>query len=153
MTLYVRSFIYHFRILMHQEQTEHRDSIRELTKASHVALTYPAGLILLNLGLPYQQYHGARSVFVGSSTCFDAQHNNEAASRFEEAGHYLTTLKQFEYKPPDIIKERVDKDYHSILRTALTSISRVNKTDVETLRTSFGVSVTTSDQVVFSHDD
>ena len=38
-----------------------------------------------------------------------------------------------------MIKERVDKDYHSMLRTALTSISKVNKTDVETLRTSFGV--------------
>lgn len=38
-----------------------------------------------------------------------------------------------------MIKERVDKDYNSILRTALTSISKVNKTDVETLRTSFGV--------------
>ena len=38
-----------------------------------------------------------------------------------------------------MIKERVDKDYDAILRTALTSISKVNKTDVETLRTSFGV--------------
>ncbi|KAI8970547.1 DNA repair protein rad10 [Trametes punicea] len=56
----------------------------------------------------------------------------------EEAGYYLSTYKQFEHKPPDLIKERVDKDYHSILRTALTSISKVNKTDVETLRTSFG---------------
>ncbi|KAI0646264.1 restriction endonuclease type II-like protein [Trametes meyenii] len=56
----------------------------------------------------------------------------------EEAGYYLSTYKQFEHKPPDLIKERVDKDYHSMLRTALTSISKVNKTDVETLRTSFG---------------
>ena len=59
----------------------------------------------------------------------------------EEAGYYLSTYKQFEHKPPDLIKERVDKDYHSMLRTALTSISKVNKTDVETLRTSFGVRV------------
>ena len=58
----------------------------------------------------------------------------------EEAGYYLATYKQFEHKPPDLIKERVDKDYHTMLRTALTSISKVNKTDVETLRTSFGVS-------------
>ncbi|KAH9849412.1 restriction endonuclease type II-like protein [Lenzites betulinus] len=56
----------------------------------------------------------------------------------EEAGYYLSTYKQFEHRPPDMIKERVDKDYRSILRTALTSISKVNKTDVETLRTSFG---------------
>ncbi|KAI0074163.1 DNA repair protein rad10 [Panus rudis PR-1116 ss-1] len=56
----------------------------------------------------------------------------------EEAGFYLTTYKQFEHKPPDLIKERVDKGYDSVLRTALTSISKVNKTDVETLRTTFG---------------
>ncbi|PFH51542.1 hypothetical protein AMATHDRAFT_142411 [Amanita thiersii Skay4041] len=56
----------------------------------------------------------------------------------EEAGHYLSIYKQFEHKPPDIIKERVDKDYDSLLRTSLTSIPRVNKTDVETLRTYIG---------------
>ncbi len=65
-------------------------------------------------------------------------------SRSDEAGHYLATLKQFEHKPPDLIKERVDKDYTSMLRTSLTSISKVNKTDVETLRTSFGVSSTSA---------
>jgi len=69
----------------------------------------------------------------------------------EEAGFYLTTYKQFEHKPPDLIKERVDKDYNSMLRTALTSISKVNKTDVETLRTSFGsfadIARATSDQL------
>ncbi|TRM69957.1 restriction endonuclease type II-like protein [Schizophyllum amplum] len=57
----------------------------------------------------------------------------------EEAGHYLSTFKQFEHRPPDLIKERIDKDYNAVLRSALTSISRVNKTDVETLRSSFGV--------------
>lgn len=57
----------------------------------------------------------------------------------DEAGQYIATLKQFEHKPPDLIKERADKDYDSQLRTALTSINKVNKTDVETLRTSLGV--------------
>jgi hypothetical protein len=57
----------------------------------------------------------------------------------DEAGQYIATFKQFEHKPPDLIKERVDKDYDSQLRTALTSINKVNKTDVETLRTSLGV--------------
>ncbi|KAG9316539.1 restriction endonuclease type II-like protein [Chiua virens] len=56
----------------------------------------------------------------------------------DEAGQYIATFKQFEHKPPDLIKERVDKDYDSQLRTALTSINKVNKTDVETLRTSLG---------------
>lgn len=47
--------------------------------------------------------------------------------------------KQYESKSPDMIKERVDKDYDAILRSALTSIPKVNKTDVETLRSTFGV--------------
>lgn len=56
----------------------------------------------------------------------------------EEAGTYLATYKAFEHKSPDIIKERVDKEYNAVLRSALTSINKVNKTDVESLRTSFG---------------
>ncbi|KAF8444525.1 restriction endonuclease type II-like protein [Boletus edulis BED1] len=56
----------------------------------------------------------------------------------DEAGQYIATFKQFEHKPPDLIKERVDKDYDTQLRTALTNINKVNKTDVETLRTSLG---------------
>jgi len=63
----------------------------------------------------------------------------------------LTTFKQFEFKSPNLIKERVDRDYHTILRTALTTISKVNKTDVETLRTSFNsfanISKVTTDQL------
>ncbi|CCM03593.1 uncharacterized protein FIBRA_05730 [Fibroporia radiculosa] len=68
----------------------------------------------------------------------------------EEAGFYLSTYKQFEHKPPDMIKERVDKDYYSMLRTALTSISKVNKTDVETLRTSLGVGIIPFNSVLYS---
>ncbi|KAL9711936.1 ssDNA endonuclease and repair protein rad10 [Leucoagaricus gongylophorus] len=69
----------------------------------------------------------------------------------DEAGHYLTMYKQYEFKPPDMIKERIDKDYSSILHSTLTSIPRVNKTDVETLRSTFGsfanISKATSDQL------
>src|SRR6266581_9534776 len=57
----------------------------------------------------------------------------------DEAGQYLTTYKQSEHRPPTLIRERVDKTPDALLRTALTSIPRVNKTDVETLRASFGV--------------
>ena len=57
----------------------------------------------------------------------------------EEAGIYLSTYKLFEHKPPDITKERVDKDYTSILQATLTSVRGVNETDVTTLRTTFGV--------------
>ena len=51
----------------------------------------------------------------------------------------MATFKRFEFKPPDLIKERIDRDYYTVLRTALTTISKVNKTDVETLKTSFNV--------------
>ncbi|KAF8345894.1 restriction endonuclease type II-like protein [Amanita rubescens] len=69
----------------------------------------------------------------------------------EEVGHYLSIYKQFEHKPPDVIKERTENDYESLLRTSLTSISKVNKTDVQTLRTSFGsfanIAKTTTEQL------
>ncbi|TFK25667.1 DNA repair protein rad10 [Coprinopsis marcescibilis] len=73
------------------------------------------------------------------------------AFSLDEAGHYLATYKQFEYRSPDLIKERTEKDYNSLLRASLTSIPKVNKTDVETLRTSFGsfagISRATTDQL------
>jgi len=47
--------------------------------------------------------------------------------------------EQSEQRPRTLIRERVDKTPDALLRTALTSIPRVNKTDVETLRASFGV--------------
>uniref|UniRef100_A0A8H8CPG9 ERCC1-like central domain-containing protein n=1 Tax=Psilocybe cubensis TaxID=181762 RepID=A0A8H8CPG9_PSICU len=95
---------YNLRILLILcDISEHREPIRELTKAC----------LINNI-----------TVVVAFS--------------FEEAGHYLTTYKQYEFKSPELIKERAEKDYRSILRSALISISKVNKTDVETLRTSFG---------------
>jgi DNA excision repair protein ERCC-1 len=58
----------------------------------------------------------------------------------EEAATYLATYKAFEHKPPDMLKERVHKDYASQLQSVLTSVKGVNKTDVLTLGTNFGVS-------------
>lgn len=57
----------------------------------------------------------------------------------EEAGRYLEIYKSFERKPPDLIKERVEKDYMSQATAALTTIRGVNKTDVVTLLSTFGV--------------
>ncbi|KAK0485895.1 restriction endonuclease type II-like protein [Armillaria novae-zelandiae] len=91
--------------------SEHKEPIRELTKA--------------------------RPTF-RQQTCLINNITIIVAFSFEEAGHYLSTFKQFEHKSPDLIRERADKDYISMLRTSLTSISKVNKTDVETLRASFG---------------
>ncbi|PPQ65682.1 hypothetical protein CVT26_000314 [Gymnopilus dilepis] len=95
---------YNLRILLILcDISEHREPIRELTKAC----------LINNI-----------TVIVAFSS--------------EEAGFYLSTYKQFEFKPPDLIKERAEKEYYPLLRSALTTVSKVNKTDVETLRSSFG---------------
>jgi DNA excision repair protein ERCC-1 len=56
----------------------------------------------------------------------------------EEAGRYLETYKAFENKPPDIIKEKSVDDYMAKLTECLTQVRTVNKTDVLTLRSTFG---------------
>ncbi|CAN6304553.1 unnamed protein product [Urochloa humidicola] len=56
----------------------------------------------------------------------------------EECGRYLETIKVYENKPADSIREHTDNDYLSRLTHALTSIRHVNKTDVVTLGSSFG---------------
>ncbi|KAJ1304954.1 hypothetical protein OPQ81_006086 [Rhizoctonia solani] len=56
----------------------------------------------------------------------------------EEAGQYLATYKLYEFKSHQLIRERVDADYQSVLRAALTTVRGVNKTDVMTLKTNFG---------------
>lgn len=60
--------------------------------------------------------------------------------RAQEAADYIVTYKAFENKPPDILKERVQKDYPSQLQNVLTSVRGINKTDVITMGTNFGVS-------------
>lgn len=57
----------------------------------------------------------------------------------QEAGRYLETYKSFERKPPDLIRERVDDSYMAHMTSALTSVRGVNKTDVTTLISNFGV--------------
>ena len=52
---------------------------------------------------------------------------------------YLSAFKVYEHKPPTAIRERVEKDHMSVMRAALTNIKKVNKTDVVTLKTTFGV--------------
>jgi hypothetical protein len=57
----------------------------------------------------------------------------------EEAGQYIATYKLYEHKSPDILKERVAQGYENQLHRLLTTVKGVNKTDVLTLSTSFGV--------------
>ena len=55
----------------------------------------------------------------------------------EEAARYLETLKAYEHKPADALRERVAADYLSRLTAALTQVRGVNKTDVLTLSSKF----------------
>lgn len=70
----------------------------------------------------------------------------------EEAGRYLELYKSFERKGPDLIKERTEKDYMSQLNNVLTSVRGVNKTDVLTLTTNFGVSSLNFPSESLTHD-
>lgn len=56
----------------------------------------------------------------------------------EEAGRYLETYKAFEYKDPDLIRERVQDDFLSKITDCLTQVRSVNKTDCLTLLSTFG---------------
>ncbi|GAA5847438.1 hypothetical protein JCM9279_000479 [Rhodotorula babjevae] len=56
----------------------------------------------------------------------------------QEAGRYLEAYKQFERKPPDLIRERTDASYSAHMTAALTEVRGVNKTDVTTLMSSLG---------------
>ncbi|KAI9473012.1 restriction endonuclease type II-like protein [Coemansia mojavensis] len=55
----------------------------------------------------------------------------------DEAGRYIETLKAYEHKQPDAIRERVEEGYVAKLNNTLTSIRSVNKTDALTLATNF----------------
>lgn len=55
-----------------------------------------------------------------------------------EAGRYLETFKSYEKKSATLIKERIEDDYVAQLNDVLTTIRAVNKTDVNTLATTFG---------------
>ncbi|KAH6563610.1 hypothetical protein BASA50_008339 [Batrachochytrium salamandrivorans] len=71
-------------------------------------------------------------------TCIFGKVTMILAWSVQEAGRYIETLKSYENKPPDLIKERVETDYFSKLTDAVTSIKSVNKTDVMTLSSNIG---------------
>lgn len=56
----------------------------------------------------------------------------------EEAARYIETLKAYENKSPELIREKVESDYLSRLNGAVTSVRGVNKTDAATLGVNFG---------------
>lgn len=101
---------------------DHDSSLRELTKVG--ACSLPVSRPRLN--------SASQVCVINDLTLMVAWSNTEVA-------RYLELYKSFERKPPDLIKERVDDDYLSRLNNALTSVRGVNKTDVVTLATNFGV--------------
>ena len=60
--------------------------------------------------------------------------------RNDEVAQYLTTLKTYEHKSDDSLKEKVHQEYHDQLQHVLTSGKKVNKTDADNLASQFGVS-------------
>jgi DNA excision repair protein ERCC-1 len=92
-------------------------------------------------GVPSQQHHRHRSLVVSQLPPLLHSRTTPTpnARSVDEAGQYLTAYKQSEHRPPTLIRERIDKTPSALLRTALTSVQRVNKTDAQTLRASFGV--------------
>ncbi|XP_037372684.1 DNA excision repair protein ERCC-1 isoform X2 [Talpa occidentalis] len=56
----------------------------------------------------------------------------------EEAGHYLETYKAYEQKPADLLMEKLEQDFVSRVSECLTTVKSVNKTDSQTLLTTFG---------------
>jgi len=56
----------------------------------------------------------------------------------EDAARYIETYKAYEHKPPDLIMEKVDKDYNGRVQDVLTAVKKVNRTDAITLISNFG---------------
>lgn len=72
-----------------------------------------------------------RTLFVNKATVVLAWSNLEAA-------RYLETLKAYQSKPADMLKQRTTGDHTAVLTDSLSAIRSVNKADVLTLSTSFG---------------
>lgn len=56
----------------------------------------------------------------------------------EEAGRYLETYKAYEQKPADLLMEKLEQNFLSRATECLTTVKSVNKTDSQTLLTTFG---------------
>ncbi|KAI8617929.1 restriction endonuclease type II-like protein [Chytriomyces sp. MP71] len=70
--------------------------------------------------------------------CIVAGYTLVLAWSLEEAGRYVETFKAFEFKSPDLIKEKVVGDAFTKVSECLVQIKSVNKTDALTLVSTFG---------------
>ncbi|KAI6646378.1 DNA excision repair protein ERCC-1 isoform X1 [Oopsacas minuta] len=55
-----------------------------------------------------------------------------------EAAKYIETYKRYEHKPPGLIMEKAETDFHKRAGECLTSVKSVNSTDSQTLLRHFG---------------
>ena len=72
-----------------------------------------------------------------SKLAYDSNLSMILAFSTEDAAKYIETLKSYEHKSPDFIREKVDSNNFSKISTALTKIRSINKTDVVTLTSNF----------------
>ncbi|KAH9754937.1 hypothetical protein KPL71_015604 [Citrus sinensis] len=86
-----------------------------------------------------EQSVGTASALASSSQSIQSRNAILVSHSQEECGCYLETIKVYENKPADLIQGQLDTDYLSQLTHALTSVWSVNKTDVVTLQSTFGV--------------
>ena len=114
-------------------QSEHQEPIREITK---ICLINEMTVITAWTYVPVPPNPPSPAVANPFPPCPPTALPNST----DEAATYLATYKAFEHKPPDMLKERTHRDYPGQLSSVLTSVRGVNKTDVITLGTNFGVS-------------
>ena len=69
----------------------------------------------------------------------------------QEASKYIMGFKAYQSKGGEFIKERVGNDYLSVSTDALTKVRGVNKTDVLTLVSNFGVCYCVFNCILFYH--
>ena len=124
------------RIMLVQcDVDNHAAAIKELTKICIIMDFTMVVAFSSVLSPPLPPFH----LLSDSLSSLGARSDVLKECRTAEAGRYLEIYKTFEKKPPDMIKERVENDHMSHLNAALTSIKGVNKTDVLTLASNFGV--------------
>ncbi|KAK2089401.1 Excision repair cross-complementation group 1 [Saguinus oedipus] len=54
------------------------------------------------------------------------------------SGRYLETYKAYEQKPANLLMEKLEQNFISRVTECLTTVKSVNKTDSQTLLTTFG---------------
>ncbi|KAH9160960.1 hypothetical protein EDB89DRAFT_2033144 [Lactarius sanguifluus] len=104
---------------------------------------YPVLTLRTPLGLPARQYRRRRVMVVSSFSTIEQRPRVTAPApahaKQTKRAKYIMVYRRSEHRTPTLIYERVNEDPGTLLRTTPTRIPRANRTDVETLRVSFGV--------------